>query len=269
MIEACKIPENILKNMTTEALFETMMNYPLLSDMLFYDDKDLGYKIMKENCSLFNELFSRSDVKEVFELYASSELYTCSSAIPFEEQIKLTCFNIIYNSEFEESYQIMSAGEVTNSNVKTPNGTKVPHIEGLTFNGHGYYGTTEDLDKEMKKRDIQKVNAAIDILYEDWKKEYIDYEQYCRLKLKYEMQIKQIEQSIQNNLKNNDTIQKELEEKVCQGMEELQKKQKEYSKWSAYYSLDVLSREMAEAFISKVVIDNQKNISIFWMFSRE
>jgi len=100
MIEACKIPENILKNMTTEALFETMMNYPLLSDMLFYDDKDLGYKIMKENCSLFNELFSRSDVKEVFELYASSELYTCSSAIPFEEQIKLTCFNIIYNSEF-------------------------------------------------------------------------------------------------------------------------------------------------------------------------
>ncbi len=66
--------------------------------------------------------------------------------------------------------------------------------------------------------------------------------------------------------------QKELEEKVCQGMEELQdkeKKQKEYSKWSAYYGLDVLSRKMAEAFISKVVIDNQKNISIFWMFSRE
>ena len=66
--------------------------------------------------------------------------------------------------------------------------------------------------------------------------------------------------------------QKELEEKVCQGMEELQDKdtkQKEYSKWSAYYGLDVLSREMAEAFISKVVIDNQKNISIFWMFSRE
>lgn len=63
--------------------------------------------------------------------------------------------------------------------------------------------------------------------------------------------------------------QKELEEKVCHSMEELQKKQKEYSKWSAYYGLDVLSREMAEIFISKVVIDNQKNISIFWTFSRE
>ena len=63
--------------------------------------------------------------------------------------------------------------------------------------------------------------------------------------------------------------QKELEEKVCHSMEELQKKQKEYSKWPAYYGLDVLSREMAEAFISKVVIDNQKNISIFWTFSRK
>lgn len=68
------------------------------------------------------------------------------------------------------------------------------------------------------------------------------------------------------------TQKKELEEKICHSMEELQdkeKKQKEYSKWSAYYGLDVLSREMAEAFISKVVIDNQKNISIFWTFSRE
>ncbi len=68
------------------------------------------------------------------------------------------------------------------------------------------------------------------------------------------------------------TQKKELEEKICHSMEELQdkeKKQKEYSKWSAYYGFDVLSREMAEAFISKVVIDNQKNISIFWTFSRE
>ena len=79
------------------------------------------------------------------------------------EQIKLTCFNIIYNSEFEESYQIMSAGEVTNSNVKTPNGTKVPHIEGLTFNGHGYYGTTEDLDKEMKKNILMQLKSAMQI----------------------------------------------------------------------------------------------------------
>ena len=64
-------------------------------------------------------------------------------------------------------------------------------------------------------------------------------------------------------------FQKELEEKLCSCEEEIQKKQKGYKKLSLYYGFDVLSREMAEAFISKVVIDNQKNISIFWTFSRK
>ena len=32
-VAACQIPESILKNMTTEALVETVMNYPLLVDI--------------------------------------------------------------------------------------------------------------------------------------------------------------------------------------------------------------------------------------------
>ncbi len=61
--------------------------------------------------------------------------------------------------------------------------------------------------------------------------------------------------------------QKELEEKLCSCEEEIQKKQKGYKKLSVYYGFDVLSREMIEAFISKVVVDNHKNIGIFWTFS--
>lgn len=61
--------------------------------------------------------------------------------------------------------------------------------------------------------------------------------------------------------------QKELEEKLCNCEEEIQKKQKGYKKLSVYYGFDVLSREMTEAFISKVVVDNHKNIGIFWTFS--
>jgi len=38
---------------------------------------------------------------------------------------------------------------------------------------------------------------------------------------------------------------------------------------SVYYRLDVLSMEMAEAFIKKVVVDNKKNISIFWTFNED
>ena len=60
--------------------------------------------------------------------------------------------------------------------------------------------------------------------------------------------------------------QKEIEKKLCGCMERVQKNPKEYNKLSAY-GLDILSKEMAEAFISKVVVDNQNNIDIFWKFN--
>ena len=109
---------------------------------------------------------------------------------------------------------------------------------------------------EMKKRDIQKVNDAIDILYEDWKKEYIDYEQYCRLKLKYEMQIKQIEQSIQNNLKNSDTVQKELEEK-----------QNYTDEFLKYHNIANLNRSILVELIKKILIYENNSIEIVFCFT--
>ena len=109
---------------------------------------------------------------------------------------------------------------------------------------------------EMKKRDIQKVNDAIDILYEDWKKEYIDYEQYCILKLKYEMQIKQIEQSIQNNLKNSDTVQKELEEK-----------QNYTDEFLKYHNIASLNRSILVELIKKILIYENNSIEIVFCFT--
>lgn len=63
--------------------------------------------------------------------------------------------------------------------------------------------------------------------------------------------------------------QKELEKRICSCIEEVQNKQNGYGKLPVYYGLDVLSREMTEAFIDKIIVYNQKNIDIFWTFSRE
>ncbi len=62
--------------------------------------------------------------------------------------------------------------------------------------------------------------------------------------------------------------QEELEERLCGCIEEVQNKQKGYKKLSVYYGFDALSTEMIEAFISRIVVDNQKNIDIFWTFSQ-
>lgn len=56
-------------------------------------------------------------------------------------------------------------------------------------------------------------------------------------------------------------------DKIKVQIEEVKQQQKEYRKLPVYYGIDVMSREMAEAFISKVVVDNKKNIGIFWTFS--
>ncbi|NDO46333.1 recombinase family protein [Clostridium sp. MD294] len=109
---------------------------------------------------------------------------------------------------------------------------------------------------EIKKKDIQKYNYAIDILYEDWKKKYIDFEQYNRLKLKYEMQIKQMEQSIQNALKNSSTVQKEIE------------KQKQYKKtFLKYQNITNLNRGILVELIKKILIYENNKIEIVFCFT--
>lgn len=126
MVEVCKVPEDILKRMTTEALFETAMAYPLLSDMIFYSDMQQGYEITKANCSIFDELFSRPDAEAVISKYTSSRTLPCFSEEPLDKKVIATCFQVICNVEFGDSVQPMSTTLITNNNVKTPNGTKVP-----------------------------------------------------------------------------------------------------------------------------------------------
>lgn len=109
---------------------------------------------------------------------------------------------------------------------------------------------------EMKKKDIKKVNDTIDVLYEDWKKKYIDYEQYHRLKLKYEIQIKQIEQSIQNILKNRDTVQRELEEN--------QHYKKAFLK---YQNITSLNRSILVELVKKILIYENNKIEIVFCFT--
>lgn len=69
MIEACQVPEDILENMTTAALLETVLNYPLLIDVFNFEDESLGYDTLRENCNVLQAFLEREDAKTVFESY--------------------------------------------------------------------------------------------------------------------------------------------------------------------------------------------------------
>ena len=49
MIEACQVPEDIVENMTTEALLETVLDYPLMVNVLVQNTPEIGYKFLLEN----------------------------------------------------------------------------------------------------------------------------------------------------------------------------------------------------------------------------
>ena len=67
--EACQIPEDILGSMTTEALIETVVNYPLFINVFAYDNKKTGLEHVKGYFNGLQELYERNDAIEKTEIY--------------------------------------------------------------------------------------------------------------------------------------------------------------------------------------------------------
>lgn len=121
MVKVCNVPDTIVKRMTTEALFETIMTYPLLYDMLCYSSFDQGYEMVKGNCSsMFDEFFSRPDAESVINAYEKTEILPCTTKELQFSKTSSACLSIMCNSEFDSRVSPCSTGIVTNNNVKTP-----------------------------------------------------------------------------------------------------------------------------------------------------
>lgn len=64
MVAACQIPDDILNNMSTEGLIESVLNNPLLGDMYFYNIPQEGFNSFHDNFSSVQVLMQRSDLAE-------------------------------------------------------------------------------------------------------------------------------------------------------------------------------------------------------------
>ncbi len=60
-VQACQIPEDILKKMTTGALLETVLNYPHFGDMWAYDSLQYGFERVAAEFNGLQELLNRKD----------------------------------------------------------------------------------------------------------------------------------------------------------------------------------------------------------------
>ena len=70
MIDSCRIPEELLENMSTEELFQTALVHPLILMAQVYENS--GFEIVKSYCSCLRELCDRQDRVECMYEYLAN-----------------------------------------------------------------------------------------------------------------------------------------------------------------------------------------------------
>ena len=75
MIEVCTVPDDVVKNATTEELLDLVLNYPLLCDIFAYNSCEEGVAAVASQFNAFGELINRDDVSDIFlQRYLETEI---------------------------------------------------------------------------------------------------------------------------------------------------------------------------------------------------
>jgi hypothetical protein len=95
-ISILRIPDSILLALTTNALVQTCLNYPLLFELLFANDLPTGLRAVINNFNGLNELVNRKDAgNELLQVYNSYGLNELNQKIEDHDKV-LYCFDITY-----------------------------------------------------------------------------------------------------------------------------------------------------------------------------
>lgn len=128
--KACQIPDEILHNMTTDALLETVLDYPFLNDIYAFDTFEMGYEVVKRRFNGLQEIETRPDYLETLSNY-------CLESYSLEEDDK-----VLKDYLAEDIYLMFSSDSNLTTCpyascqivlIKTPKGNSVPVIKGRTY----------------------------------------------------------------------------------------------------------------------------------------
>lgn len=101
MIEACQVPVDIVANMTTEALLETVLDYPLMVNVGVQNTPEIGYDFLFENNAAFRELVTRSDMIDVVDDWIYSK--------KLKSTTMKTDAEIVAEADLQRIYDILAA----------------------------------------------------------------------------------------------------------------------------------------------------------------
>lgn len=151
-IEACRIPEEILKSMTAEQLLQAVLDFPFIYDIFAYDSLADGVEQLAEISDAYAELLSRDNAKTVSMNMVTQKNALRTFNISAEEEINndilaaVTLFQSDYQTDFSLS-DIEALDELltlvnleivddvleirassTTTKIYTPNGTVISYL---------------------------------------------------------------------------------------------------------------------------------------------
>lgn len=131
MIAVCQIPEDILKNMSTEALIETVFKYPLAINIFVYETPLEGLEDVATYFNGFEELFTRPDAAAKLEVYTSKSSFKANPT-PVDRFLAIALREKLLN--YSPSTQ--SAANRINYYDYTPAGTKITLMYNSSWADH-------------------------------------------------------------------------------------------------------------------------------------
>ncbi len=151
-VAACYIPQQIIENMTTEALLETVLDYPLLIDIFAYDTTNMGIELASTYLPGIPELLSREDALEVLGKYI--EDYPGQSSDIKYQYCKAFVRYLLPAPLIAPRYITYS--------VKTPNNSTVYVYSFTGWEDYRLYSTNTEADVQKQQREfIDRYNPTL------------------------------------------------------------------------------------------------------------
>lgn len=153
-IEVSNVDPDILRKMSTSALVETVVTYPLFICVHAYDTLDIGFEEVSQYFKGIEELFSRDDARKEILKYINER---CPNLVDMKTDEEISTALEKYMMAYDESgdreifyldnavtlidyLDILSNKEqqvrYTNTHVYTPLGSIVPAVSGYTIWDH-------------------------------------------------------------------------------------------------------------------------------------
>lgn len=99
MMSACNVPDNLLYQLSTDALLLTCLNHPLMFIYTAYNDEFEGIDAICKHSNAFQELITRDNgMISLATFYASNHKVICNTTPGFKnsnDSISITCLNFI------------------------------------------------------------------------------------------------------------------------------------------------------------------------------